>query len=258
MDAFVTNWLWKTAWPMNPPLPFSAFHILFMIFGLSSAFLAAWLLRKTPESLRIRLLFLLGVLLALSEAYKQLFLYYIVNHGHYDWWYFPFQLCSIPMYFCLLLPFSGSRGRRVLCTFMYSYNLLGAMMVFVEPSGLMHPYWTLTLHSFMWHIILIFIGLLAVFSRMASPSPRCFAGATGLFLACCAIATGINILAHPLGNTDLFYITPYYPNTQIVYSQIASLVGIIPGNLIYMASIILGAWLFHLLYRRKLFPSSRM
>lgn len=41
---------------------------------------------------------LCGIILAFGELYKQLFLYVIVNHGKYDWWYFPFQLCSTPMY----------------------------------------------------------------------------------------------------------------------------------------------------------------
>ena len=49
------------------------------------------------------LLFLCGLILALTEVYKQLFIYYIENNGRYDWWYFPFQLCSIPMYLGLLI-----------------------------------------------------------------------------------------------------------------------------------------------------------
>lgn len=53
---------------------------------------------------------------------------------------------------------------------MYNYNLLGPVMVFVDPSGLMQPYWTLTLHGFIWHILLIFIGLLIAFSRMVLPN----------------------------------------------------------------------------------------
>lgn len=116
------DWLIKTAWPMTPPLPFSAFHICFSLFGLSAAFTLAWLCRRLPQAYRVRLLFFLGILLALSECYKQMFLYYIVNGRKYDWWYFPFQLCSIPMYLCLILPLqqnsagSGKGCSVLLCT----------------------------------------------------------------------------------------------------------------------------------------------
>ena len=244
------KWLIKTAWPMTPPLPYSLFHLAFAAIGITAAALLAWRLRRLSHSRRVILLFALGLVLAVAEGYKQLFLYYIIDARCYDWWYFPFQLCSVPMYLCLCLPWLSQKGQGTLCTFMYSYNLLGAFMVFVEPSGLMHPYWTLTLHSFLWHIILIFIGLLIAFSGMCPRSGHSFAKATGLFLLCCLIATGINILASPYGNPDMFYITPYYPTTQLIYARIAKTLGTIPGNIIYLLSIILGAWLLYLGYEK--------
>ena len=183
------------------------------------------------------------------ELYKQAFLYVIEFHGHFDWWYFPFQLCSLPMYLCLLLPFVPHKYQRIFCTFMYNYNLLGAVMVFVDPSGLMHPYWTLTLHGFIWHILLIFIGLLIAFSRMVLPTAKGFWQSTAVFAVGCVIATIINVTSHPYGNADMFYITPYYATTQIVYSQIAAKLGIFAGNAVYVLSIILGAWLLHLVFQ---------
>lgn len=248
------DWLLKTAWPMTPPLPFSAFHICFTIFGLAAAALLAWRLRHLSYSSRVVILFIMGILLALSECYKQLFLYYVVNHHSYDWWYFPFQLCSIPMYLCLLLPFTGKTGgkwQRILCTFMYSYNLPGSILVFAAPYGMMHPYWTLTLHSFLWHIVLVFIGLLILFSDMGAASYRGLAGATGIFLVCCLIATAVNILASPYGYPDMFYITPYYPTTQPVFSVIAERFGIMAGDLSYLGTIVFGAFVLHIGYRHK-------
>ncbi len=238
----------QTAWHMTPPLPWSPLHLAFTLIGIPLATFAAWKLRTLPETIRLHLLFACGFLLAVSEIYKQLFLYYIENGRHFDWWYFPFQLCSLPMYLCLILPFVPRNFRAVLCTFMYHYNLLGAIMVFMDPSGLMHPYWTLTLHGFLWHILLIFIGLLIAFSHMALSSTKGFWQSTAVFAVGCAIATIINIAAHPYGNADMFYITPYYPTTQLVYSQIAATFGILAGNIVYVLSIVCGAWLVHLLY----------
>lgn len=246
----LVDFLRRTAWPMTPPAPWSLFHLAFMFLGIPLAAFAAWQLRRCSKSARIRLLFACGLFLAISELYKQLFLYYIENNHSFDWWYFPFQLCSLPMYLCLLLPFVSKQHQAVLCTFMYNYNLLGAVMVFLDPSGLMHPYWTLTLHGFIWHILLIFIGLLIAFSRMALPSNQGFWQSTAVFAAGCIIATIINVASHPYGNADMFYITPYYATTQIVYSQIAAKFGIFAGNAVYVGSIVLGAWLVHLVYQK--------
>lgn len=254
MYTFLQSILRMTAWPMTPPVPYSAFHILLTVFGAGFAVsFARFFGRKirsmaSPEPYFRHILFSCGVLLALMELYKQAFLYVIEFHGHFDWWYFPFQLCSLPMYLCLLLPFVPHKYQRIFCTFMYNYNLLGAVMVFVDPSGLMHPYWTLTLHGFIWHILLIFIGLLIAFSRMVLPTAKGFWQSTAVFAVGCVIATIINVTSHPYGNADMFYITPYYATTQIVYSQIAAKFGIFAGNAVYVLSIILGAWLLHLVY----------
>lgn len=255
MYTFLQSILRMTAWPMTPPVPYSAFHILLTVFGAGFAVsFARFFGRKirsmaSPEPYFRHILFSCGVLLALMELYKQAFLYVIEFHGHFDWWYFPFQLCSLPMYLCLLLPFVPHKYQRIFCTFMYNYNLLGAVMVFVDPSGLMHPYWTLTLHGFIWHILLIFIGLLIAFSRMVLPTAKGFWQSTAVFTAGCVIATIINVTSHPYGNADMFYITPYYATTQIVYSQIAAKFGIFAGNAVYVLSIILGAWLLHLVFQ---------
>lgn len=257
MYIFLQSILRMTAWPMTPPAPYSAFHILLTVFGAGFAVFFARLFGKkirsmaSPEPYFHHVLFSCGVLLALMELYKQAFLYVIEFQGHFDWWYFPFQLCSLPMYLCLLLPFVPHKYQRIFCTFMYNYNLLGAVMVFVDPSGLMHPYWTLTLHGFIWHILLIFIGLLIAFSRMVLPTAKGFWQSTAVFAVGCVIATIINVTSHPYGNADMFYITPYYATTQIVYSQIAAKFGIFAGNAVYVLSIILGAWLLHLVFQAE-------
>ena len=257
MYTFLQSILRMTAWPMTPPVPYSAFHILLTVFGAGFAVsFARFFGRKirsmaSPEPYFRHILFSCGVLLALMELYKQAFLYVIEFHGHFDWWYFPFQLCSLPMYLCLLLPFVPHKYQRIFCTFMYNYNLLGAVMVFVDPSGLMHPYWTLTLHGFIWHILLIFIGLLIAFFRMVLPTAKGFWQSTAVFAVGCVIATIINVTSHPYGNADMFYITPYYATTQIVYSQIAAKFGIFAGNAVYVLSIILGAWLLHLVFQAE-------
>ncbi|MFR6328742.1 MAG: hypothetical protein ACLUOI_07840 [Eisenbergiella sp.] len=55
-----------------------------------------------------------------------------------------------------------------------------------------------------------------------------FTGSTGLFLACCGIATAVNILAGPYGYRDMFYITPYYPTTQPFFQRLLNNLGLWP------------------------------
>lgn len=286
----------KTAWPMTPPVPWSAFHIFFLLTGLTAAVGLTRLLcpplsdpaasasgsksglshtptkappavsnvkgwpgvspgkrrpRATPGISDIKptglekndlVLFVCGITLTLGEIYKQLFLYAVVNQGFYDWWYFPFQLCSTPMYLCLVFPFlPHGQYRQAAAVYLQSFGFLGGIMALLEPSGLMHPYWTLTLHGLLWHILLVFLALYCTASGLAGKNGQDFVSALLLFFLFCLIATGINLFTG--GRADMFYISPYYPLTQVVFREISLALGIWPGIGIYLASICLGAYL---------------
>ncbi len=244
--------LLKTAWPMTPQRPYSLFHITFTVIGVILAVLLARILSGSlkDSDKKDRVLFVCGLILAVFELYKQLFIYYVVGGGSYDWWYFPFQICSTPMYLCLLVPFTGRwpAVKKALCTYLQDFALLGGIMALLEPSGLLeHPYVTLTLHALSWHIILIFIGLYSGMSSLAGHTLKDFISILPVFAVGCVTATVINVLAGP--RADMFYISPYYPNTQIVFHEIAVTFGITAGNAVYLAGVCIGAWLMHLLMR---------
>lgn len=241
-----------TAWEMTPPKPYSAFHLLLGAAGIVTAVLAArWLAsrRFTAQQLASHrsqaVLFSCGLVLLALEAYKQGFLYFVEFDGVYDWWYFPFQLCSIPMYLCLLYPFSG-KFSVILATFIQDYGLLGGIMALLVPDGLMHPYWTMTLHGFFWHFLLIFAGIFCAFSGASDQSTRGFLKTVPLFFTCCLAAIFINAAAGPLSDADMFYLSPYHPSSQPVFHRISLALGIFPGILLYIGAILLGAFLVHL------------
>lgn len=148
---------------MEPPAPWSSFHIIFSLCGFFVAGIVAFFLsnyyaaktelsldssdsnasKNTPKKLfclpGIQILWICGLILAVSEIYKQLFLYEVINQKHYDWWYFPFQLCSTPMYLCLLLPVFSVRLQKAAAVYLESFGFLGGIMALAEPSGLCIP-----------------------------------------------------------------------------------------------------------------------
>ncbi len=46
---------------------------------------------------------LFGIAFLVLEIVKQIYLFFIVFNKHYDVWYVPFQLCSMPIYMCIIL-----------------------------------------------------------------------------------------------------------------------------------------------------------
>lgn len=200
------------------------------------------------------LFFLLcGLLMSVSEIWKQWYLTFHVNNGVYSWWYFPFQLCSIAMYVLLILPWSkGRRLRPLLLSFLMNYSLLGGIAVFADTSGLQYPAILLTIHSYTWHILLIVIGIAAgitYFKENTSKAlyRRHFRNSTLLYLGCCVAAEFINLTFDRLGNINMFYINPNYEMQQVGFALLTPHLGNPPVILIYILATILGAdILFHI------------
>ena len=242
-----TGWEWLAV-PMEQPEVYGAFHLLAAGIGVCLAVTAAWWLRRLPEKAFLRLIGGIGFLLAAAEILKQCFLYEVVYHQSYAWWYFPFQLCSLPLYFCPVIPFlRKGAAREAFLTFLMSFNLLGGLAALAVPNDLLHPYLFWTWHGFLWHIFLVFLGCLAGFHRTAVPerSPRQFLCALPVWGISVILATAFNILLHGKGEINMFYISPYYPSMQPVISSLERAWGMPAGIAVYLLGMVLGALLLY-------------
>ena len=253
MESFIR----ATAWTMEKPTPYGSFHLIASLIGFALAFFLAWRLRKVGEKGHRAVLAVCGGLLLLFELYKQLFYFYVDGNGHYVWWIFPFQMCSVPMYLCLIIPWlkTGKISQSML-NFMMTYNLLGGLMAFIEPSGIVHGYWTLTLHAFVWHMMLVFIGVYLILSKRGGRSFGSFKQATVVFWILSAVAFGLNVALRGVsgGSVNNFYLGP--SNTPLaVFKQITEATAWYVNTPIYIIALMLGAFIVflpvYLLHKKK-------
>lgn len=176
--------------------------MLIFLTGFLLSALAAFAASRLAKPKQNLLLNILAVLLPLSEAWKQLLLT-AGNSGSYLWWYFPFQLCSMPLYLLplrQLLLAGQSRPRatqkmkapkdiysavpdsssgnpqvraliiRTFTDFLADFGLLAGVFAFADQTGMQYALPVLTLHSYLWHFIMIFLGLFLHFSGSARKS----------------------------------------------------------------------------------------
>ena len=139
--------------------------------------------------------------------------------------------------------------------FMTTYNLLGGIMAFIEPSGIVHEYWTLTLHAFIWHMLLIFVGAYLIASGRFAKTKKEFLSATVVFLVLALIAFSINLIFWDVsnGSINMFFVGP--KNSSLaVFKQISEKFGWYVSTLLYVPTVCLGAFLVFLpayLYNKK-------
>ena len=210
---------------------------------------------------------ILAVVLPLSEIWKQLLLTW-EGGGAYQWWYLPFQLCSMPLYLlparqilihlgnreipaeCPVASFQGGISKysgavRLISDFLTDFGLLGGLFAFADQSGMHYRLRVLTVHSYLWHFTMIFLGLYLIFSGRHSRTYRSYLRPAALFLVLAAGAEMINALCHHFGEINMFYISPWEPVTQIILRDIASYIGIPAEIALYLILILTGGFLIH-------------
>ena len=246
MEAFFK----ATAWTMETPQAYGTFHLLFTFIGLAVSITAAYFLRKLNDKQNRIFLLCLGLFLMLTELYKQLFYYYVMGGGNYVWWIFPFQLCSVPMYLCIICACcKNEKFNSWLYNFMFAFNLFGGMITFIEPSGINHPYITLTLHAYIWHMMLIFLGFYLYFSKRACNNWKGYLKGLAVLGIVTTLAQIANVISKGIGGFNMFYISPYNQSPLAFFSDFYAQNGWLANMCLYLFGLVLaGSVIYYTAY----------
>lgn len=255
MTDFLQKYLLPLLHRMERPTAWGTFHSLFFFIGIPAAILIAFWLRKISKKSEKHLFFTIGTLLILSETFKGLA--FTAIEGAYRFDLIPFQLCSIPMYLCILIPMlPEGKLSGATRTFIATFGLMGGVASYIAPGTMCREWFELTLHSFIWHLILIFLGFYVFFSHNTKIQKRDFLGTEILYLSLCAIAFGINLLCFNASGepVNMFYIGPK-PSDLPICREITARFGVAVNSVIYISSLSFCAFLIHITesFLKKLF-----
>lgn len=177
-----------------------------MVLALVSAAVVFWGCRQ-PEERRLKLEKAMALTMLVLELLKDFILAQI---GAFNLGYLPLHLCSMAMFICLYWawhPWSEGAGQLL-----WSLCFTGGMAALLFPDWTDMPLWHFqSIHSFLYHALLVQFSLLAVVSGQARPSLR-NAWKAGAFLAAAAVpvyafdrAFGMNymFLLRPVPGTPL-------------------------------------------------------
>jgi len=238
-----------TAWEMQKPTSYGPFHIIFMICGFTLAFFLAYFLSKNKKINPKKILFISSIFLIVTEIYKQLFYFFVIGNGSYVFWIFPFQLCSLPMYLGVILYFSKSNlVSSSIKNFMCVFSFLGGVASYLEPSGMHHEYVTLTLHSYIWHLVLVFIGLYIFLSCDVCNTKEGYFGSSVIFLISCLIAQFFNTVFHKIEYINMFFISPFYNSSIIVLKDIYKNFGWFAAFISYIIALLLASAIIYKIF----------
>ena len=184
---------------VQTPEPWGIYHLCCMLILVACAVLLVAFgkrLRAEPRLVR-RLTIGTGIFLIAIEALKQVF--YGLHTGangiywDYPWWVFPLQMCSTPMYACLaLLFFRAGRIQRALCTYLGTFGMVGGITVMLLPSTVFTDLLFVNIHTMVWHILLVCLGILQWVGGTAGQKVSDLAGCAAVFLFFAGIAAALD------------------------------------------------------------------
>ncbi|MBQ5951444.1 MAG: YwaF family protein [Lachnospiraceae bacterium] len=227
------------------PQVFGAVHLCLVAVILAVNAVLRRFIRRLSEKDALRRLLACGLIMIAAEIWKQWFIRAYVYPGVKSMWFFPWQLCSMAMYLSVLAPFLKEKFQNACLVFLCTYSLLAAVFALAVPSDMMRPQVWFLLHGFVYHSLMITEAMLAARILRGRPAAR-FLPATALFFALAAVAEAVNVYGHYAvedisHQPNMFFITPYYPSTQVIFCDIAARFGIAAEVILYLALIVAGS-----------------
>lgn len=241
---------------MTAPVPYGWFHLLWLGITAALAVYLGYFHRKdAPDKIR-RVVLWTAVIVVILEVYKQInysFSYTDGIHYDYQWYAFPFQFCSTPMYIGLLagLTKKGSVHKSA-CAYLATYSVFAGVCVMLYPTTVFVDTIGINIQTMICHGSMIWIGVYLLACGYVKLEHKTILKAIPVFAVCVVLAAIGNEIAHVTGllNTEdfnMFFISPYSAPHLPVYSLVQGVVPFPLCLLIYIAGFSLAAYIILLI-----------
>lgn len=215
---------------MSVPALYGWFHTLCFI---ASILFGLMLYKRHPiasETFIRRLLLGVSVVVMMMEVYKQINFSFHYDGStisfDYQWYAFPFQFCSTPMYIGLLAALIKTKlVHERLCAYLATYSLFAGLCVMIYPTTVFIDTIGINIQTMVCHGSMITIGIYLLISGYVKTERKTITKAFPIFLALIIIAIIMNEVAYQVGileseTFNMFFISPYCSPELPVYSMV--------------------------------------
>lgn len=223
------------------PSTYGWFHILCLIITAAVAIFLITKYKNCGDKILRKIVCIDWVILLALEIYKQLNFSYDVysNVWSYSWQHFPFQLCSMPLYFFPLIAFVKDCKFRDAClSFSITYLLFAGVAVMIYPGDVFIETIGVDVQTMFHHGSQVVIGLLLAVVYREKCSLKFFISGVAAFVVTVAAAFVFNVVCYKLvpdQNVNMFFIGPYVQSTLPVLRK---MFGVVPWFVILLTYVL--------------------
>ena len=224
------------------PAVFGIYHIICLVLTAGLTAFAAIRGKHHSEKKIVNVVLITAIVVALFEIYKQI--NYTFGNGsgepYYQWYAFPWQFCSTPMYIGLLAGIiRKGRIHNALCAYLATYSVFAGLAVMIYPGDVFVGTVGINIQTIICHGSMVVIGGYLLGSGHVKLEMKTVLKSMPVFAICVALAAVMNEMAHAAGllenhNFNMFYISPYLECTLPVYSLVHNAVPFPVNFIIYV------------------------
>ena len=217
---------------MTEPTLYGWFHILSLVLLAVATFAVIRLFKGRSERAVSRFAMVVWIVLVLLEVYKQIVFTLEYENGmveyDYQWYAFPYQFCSTPMYVLPLVAFlKEGRVRDGAIAYMSTFSLFAGFAVMLYPADVYVSTIGINIQTMIHHGSQILLGVFFIFRYCSRHSVKYFLRGVGVFAVTVAIALVMNVAVFNIFESlaidetfNMFYISPYFDCTLPVLSGV--------------------------------------
>ena len=229
---FFESIIYSLSWTMETPTNFGWFHIMFVAILIIATALICFFFRNASDKGMRRIALICWITILAFEVYKQLVYSYTfdgtVGTWKYQWYAFPFQLCSSPLY---ILPFvafmKDCKFRDAMMCYLSTFSLFGGLVVYIYPNDVFTTLGGINIQTMVHHGTQILVGVYFFLYNRQKLGVKYFLLGIPVFIGMTLIAIGLNELMHAIfvangidDTFNMFYISPYHPNHLPILADI--------------------------------------
>lgn len=242
-------------WEMTEPTAFGFYHIMWLVFIGIAIFGLYKIKDNYNENQLKKVLGIYGIVVLITETLKQLT--WSINYDtvekivtwDYQWYSFPFQLCSTPMYVALICIFlKKCKLRDCLLSYIAYITILGSIATIFMPDSCFTTNVISNFHTSWLHFGSFVVSVYLLMTREVKIDVKTFKDAIPVFLIGVGMATFMNIYVHSSGilngeTFNMFYISPYFISELPVFCDIQQNVPFIIFLLTYVFALTFGGFI---------------
>ena len=250
--SFVEKVIYALQYETTRPASYGIFHIcwlvvsILMIIGLSKR------REKNHEKSLKTILAIYGFGSLLLEILKQIiwsFNYNAVTNvvtWDYQWYAFPFQLCTTPIFISIICIFlKKGKLRDSLLSFMAYITLLGSIATALYPESCFVKTLLVDIHTMYLHFGSLVVSIYLLAKREVDIKFKSLINGYLVFLVFAFIAETMNIIIYNSGvlngeTFNMFFISPYFISTLPVYDIVQNNTPFVVYILFYLVTIFIG------------------